>query len=168
MPAPFSRPTQGWAACSVTASPAIACRATSSTPRSSASWTWAVEVQAQHPRRQGRHRRAAGEGLRRHPLGHRLPERPRPAGARLGRTPNCVSGVAFLKAFNEGRMKVTADKVVVRRRRRHLHRRGVGGAPSRPHQPRPAPAICPRPWSATATSPTTRPSPRRPRAPRSR
>ncbi|MEJ2576043.1 MAG: NAD(P)-binding protein [Gammaproteobacteria bacterium] len=26
--------------------------------------------------------------------------------------PNCVSGVAFLKAFNEGRMKVTADKVV--------------------------------------------------------
>jgi NADPH-dependent glutamate synthase beta subunit-like oxidoreductase/Pyruvate/2-oxoacid:ferredoxin oxidoreductase delta subunit len=28
------------------------------------------------------------------------------------RTPNCVSGVAFLKAFNEGRMQVTADKVV--------------------------------------------------------
>jgi NADPH-dependent glutamate synthase beta subunit-like oxidoreductase/Pyruvate/2-oxoacid:ferredoxin oxidoreductase delta subunit len=27
-------------------------------------------------------------------------------------TPNCVTGVAFLKAFNEGRMKVTADKVV--------------------------------------------------------
>jgi NADPH-dependent glutamate synthase beta subunit-like oxidoreductase len=27
-------------------------------------------------------------------------------------TPNCVSGVAFLKAFNEGRMKVTAEKVV--------------------------------------------------------
>jgi NADPH-dependent glutamate synthase beta subunit-like oxidoreductase len=27
-------------------------------------------------------------------------------------TPNCVSGVAFLKAFNEGRMKVTANKVV--------------------------------------------------------
>lgn len=27
-------------------------------------------------------------------------------------TPNCVSGVAFLKAFNEGRMKVTADRVV--------------------------------------------------------
>ncbi|MBT2970484.1 MAG: glutamate synthase [gamma proteobacterium symbiont of Ctena orbiculata] len=27
-------------------------------------------------------------------------------------TPNCVSGVAFLKAFNEGRMKVTAKKVV--------------------------------------------------------
>ncbi|MCB1867856.1 MAG: NAD(P)-binding protein [Gammaproteobacteria bacterium] len=27
-------------------------------------------------------------------------------------TPNCVSGVAFLKAFNEGRMKVTADKVI--------------------------------------------------------
>jgi len=27
-------------------------------------------------------------------------------------TPNCVSGVAFLKAFNEGRMKVTASKVV--------------------------------------------------------
>jgi len=27
-------------------------------------------------------------------------------------TPNCVSGVSFLKAFNEGRMKVTADKVV--------------------------------------------------------
>ena len=27
-------------------------------------------------------------------------------------TPNCVSGVAFLKAFNEGRMHVTADKVV--------------------------------------------------------
>ncbi len=27
-------------------------------------------------------------------------------------TPNCVSGVAFLKAFNEGRMKVTAQKVV--------------------------------------------------------
>ncbi|AHF04296.1 NAD(P)-binding protein [Marichromatium gracile] len=27
-------------------------------------------------------------------------------------TPNCVSGVAFLKAFNEGRMKVTAAKVV--------------------------------------------------------
>jgi NADPH-dependent glutamate synthase beta subunit-like oxidoreductase len=27
-------------------------------------------------------------------------------------TPNCVSGVAFLKAFNEGRMRVTADKVV--------------------------------------------------------
>ena len=27
-------------------------------------------------------------------------------------TPNCVSGVALLKAFNEGRMKVTADKVV--------------------------------------------------------
>ena len=27
-------------------------------------------------------------------------------------TPNCVSGVAFLKAFNEGRMKVTAGKVV--------------------------------------------------------
>jgi len=27
-------------------------------------------------------------------------------------TANCVSGVAFLKAFNEGRMKVTADKVV--------------------------------------------------------
>ena len=26
--------------------------------------------------------------------------------------PNCVSGVAFLKAFNEGRMKVTANKVV--------------------------------------------------------
>lgn len=26
--------------------------------------------------------------------------------------PNCVSGVDFLKAFNEGRMKVTADKVV--------------------------------------------------------
>ncbi|TNG00683.1 MAG: FAD-dependent oxidoreductase [Gammaproteobacteria bacterium] len=26
--------------------------------------------------------------------------------------PNCVSGVAFLKAFNEGRMHVTADKVV--------------------------------------------------------
>jgi len=26
--------------------------------------------------------------------------------------PNCVSGVAFLKAFNEDRMKVTADKVV--------------------------------------------------------
>ena len=26
--------------------------------------------------------------------------------------PNCVSGVAFLKAFNEGRMKVTADRVV--------------------------------------------------------
>ncbi len=27
-------------------------------------------------------------------------------------TPNCVSGVAFLKAFNEGRMKVTAQKVI--------------------------------------------------------
>ena len=27
-------------------------------------------------------------------------------------TPNCVTGVAFLKAFNEGRMKVTAGKVV--------------------------------------------------------
>ena len=27
-------------------------------------------------------------------------------------TPNCVAGVAFLKAFNEGRMKVTADKVI--------------------------------------------------------
>ncbi|MCU7959550.1 MAG: NAD(P)-binding protein [gamma proteobacterium symbiont of Bathyaustriella thionipta] len=27
-------------------------------------------------------------------------------------TPNCVSGVAFLKAFNEGRMQVTADRVV--------------------------------------------------------
>ena len=27
-------------------------------------------------------------------------------------TPNCVSGVAFLKAFNEGRMKVTAQRVV--------------------------------------------------------
>ncbi len=27
-------------------------------------------------------------------------------------TPNCVSGVAFLKAFNEGRMKITTDKVV--------------------------------------------------------
>jgi len=27
-------------------------------------------------------------------------------------TPNCVSGVAFLKAFNEGRMKVTADRIV--------------------------------------------------------
>ncbi|OGT90902.1 MAG: glutamate synthase [Gammaproteobacteria bacterium RIFOXYA12_FULL_61_12] len=27
-------------------------------------------------------------------------------------TPNCVSGVAFLKAFNEGRMKVTAKQVV--------------------------------------------------------
>ncbi len=27
-------------------------------------------------------------------------------------TPNCVSGVAFLKAFNEGRMHVTASKVV--------------------------------------------------------
>jgi NADPH-dependent glutamate synthase beta subunit-like oxidoreductase len=27
-------------------------------------------------------------------------------------TPNCVSGVAFLKAFNEGRMKVTGQKVV--------------------------------------------------------
>ncbi|MET0026833.1 MAG: NAD(P)-binding protein [Candidatus Thiodiazotropha sp.] len=27
-------------------------------------------------------------------------------------TPNCVSGVAFLKAFNEGRMKVTGEKVV--------------------------------------------------------
>lgn len=27
-------------------------------------------------------------------------------------TPNCVSGVAFLKAYNEGRMKVTASKVV--------------------------------------------------------
>ncbi|MBU0498681.1 MAG: NAD(P)-binding protein [Gammaproteobacteria bacterium] len=27
-------------------------------------------------------------------------------------TPNCVSGVAFLKAFNEGRMKVTAKRVV--------------------------------------------------------
>ncbi|MFD2110454.1 NAD(P)-binding protein [Thiorhodococcus fuscus] len=27
-------------------------------------------------------------------------------------TPNCVTGVAFLKAFNEGRMKVTANKVV--------------------------------------------------------
>lgn len=27
-------------------------------------------------------------------------------------TPNCVTGVAFLKAYNEGRMKVTADKVV--------------------------------------------------------
>ncbi len=27
-------------------------------------------------------------------------------------TANCVSGVAFLKAFNEGRMKVTTDKVV--------------------------------------------------------
>ncbi|MEY6431002.1 NAD(P)-binding protein [Thioalkalicoccus limnaeus] len=27
-------------------------------------------------------------------------------------TPNCVSGVAFLKAFNEGRMKITAEKVV--------------------------------------------------------
>ncbi len=27
-------------------------------------------------------------------------------------TPNCVSGVAFLKAFNEGRLKVTASKVV--------------------------------------------------------
>ncbi len=26
--------------------------------------------------------------------------------------PNCVNGVAFLKAFNEGRMQVTADKVV--------------------------------------------------------
>lgn len=27
-------------------------------------------------------------------------------------TPNCVSGVAFLKAFNEGRMKVTAKNVI--------------------------------------------------------
>ena len=27
-------------------------------------------------------------------------------------TPNCVTGVAFLKAFNEGRMKVTSDKVI--------------------------------------------------------
>lgn len=27
-------------------------------------------------------------------------------------TPNCVSGVAFLKAFNQGRMQVTADKVI--------------------------------------------------------
>ena len=28
------------------------------------------------------------------------------------KTPNCVSGVLFLKAFNEGRMKITANKVV--------------------------------------------------------
>jgi len=42
-------------------------------------------------------------------------------GAQQGRTlniaggdaPNCVSGVAFLAAFNEGRMKFTAEKVVV-------------------------------------------------------
>jgi NADPH-dependent glutamate synthase beta subunit-like oxidoreductase len=42
-------------------------------------------------------------------------------GAQQGRTlnipggdaPNCVSGVAFLAAFNEGRMQYTADKVVV-------------------------------------------------------
>jgi NADPH-dependent glutamate synthase beta subunit-like oxidoreductase/Pyruvate/2-oxoacid:ferredoxin oxidoreductase delta subunit len=42
-------------------------------------------------------------------------------GAQQGRTlnipggdaPNCVSGVAFLAAFNEGRMKYTAEKVVV-------------------------------------------------------
>ncbi len=27
-------------------------------------------------------------------------------------TPNCISGVAFLRAFNEGRMKVTADRIV--------------------------------------------------------
>ena len=27
-------------------------------------------------------------------------------------TPNCISGVAFLKTFNEGRMKVTAERVV--------------------------------------------------------
>ncbi len=27
-------------------------------------------------------------------------------------TPNCVTGVAFLKAFNEGRLKVTAERVV--------------------------------------------------------
>ncbi len=52
-------------------------------------------------------------------------------------TPNCVSGVAFLKAYNEGRMKVTARQGGLRRRRRYLHRRGLGRAPSRSyHQDR--------------------------------
>jgi glutamate synthase (NADPH/NADH) small chain len=37
---PSSRPTTAWAACSASASRAIACRATSSTPRSTASSTW--------------------------------------------------------------------------------------------------------------------------------
>ncbi|MBK1648003.1 NAD(P)-binding protein [Rhabdochromatium marinum] len=57
-------------------------------------------------------------------------------------TPNCVSGVAFLKAFNEGRMKVTAGKVVcvgggdtsidvvsVARRLGHITKSGKGDLP---------------------------------------
>jgi NADPH-dependent glutamate synthase beta subunit-like oxidoreductase len=57
-------------------------------------------------------------------------------------TPNCVSGVAFLKAFNEGRMKVTASKVVcvgggdtsidvvsVARRLGHITKTGSGDLP---------------------------------------
>ncbi|MBB1073391.1 NAD(P)-binding protein [Rhodoferax sp. 4810] len=59
-------------------------------------------------------------------------------------TPNCVSGVAFLKAFNEGRMKVTAEKVVcvgggdtsidvvsVARRLGHINRTGQSEVPER-------------------------------------
>jgi len=57
-------------------------------------------------------------------------------------TPNCVSGVAFLKAFNEGRMKVTAERVVcvgggdtsidvvsVARRLGHITKTGPGELP---------------------------------------
>ena len=96
-----------------------------------------VEMRLEHPRRQGRLHRAAREGLRRHPLGARLQVRP-PLPVPGGDAPNCVTGVAFLEAFNKGRLK-SPPPGGRGRRRRYLHRRGLGGAPPRPHhqaQPR--------------------------------
>ena len=42
--------------------------------------------------------------------------------------PNCVSGVAFLEAFNKGTLQATTGKIVLCRRRRYVHRRRVGRA----------------------------------------
>ena len=92
-----------------------------------------VEVRTEHKRRRRCDARGIGSRVRRGLSGPSAPRRARPLPVPGGEAPNCISGIAFLEAFNDGRLKHSAHGAGDRRRR-HRHGRGRGGAPARPHR----------------------------------
>jgi len=71
-----------------------------------------VENPSEDPYRLRRQLRSDRKGIRRHLHGDGRPGWPSAAGSRR-RSPNCVTAVAFLRAFNEGRLQHVGNRVVV-------------------------------------------------------
>ena len=127
MPSPCSTITPSWAAWRSTACRATACRASTWTARSTASSRWASRSGST---------RASATTFTLKDLEADFDAVLLAIGCKAGRSlpvpgadaPNCISGVAFLEAFNQGRLQVGRRPRGGGRRRRHLGRRGLGGA----------------------------------------